>query len=474
MRSEENTFYREGETYHLVRRYERMRREKTRYYFDVHEFEDIIDYYLDMNKTGSASLAIKCGLTQHPESTGIQVRKANVLIDKGSPGKALKLLYRLSAIESSNYEIYVSLGTALNMLGKTDEAVQYFDQALTLDPEDKDEVAGMIGFSFQDAGNFADAVRYFKLAYKLSGNRESFLYEIGYCYEQLGEFENAVHLYEKYLDYDPFYETGWYNLGVVYSKTGDFAAALTAFDYSIALNEKNSSAIFNKANVLVSMNKYYEAIEAFKEFLVLEKDDLNGLLYLAECYDNIGEEKMAKKYYRKAGNIDPDSPDLFFGLGMLELKKKNFDDSREYFKKALTMDNENPEFWYALTKTFELQENKLNAIETALKAIHYDPYEPEYWMLAARLYAETGVLGESVNTLQKALNHLEDEPVIHYMLGIYLILSNKSSKAYKHIEKGFETDFDLHKDAFKNHPWIMSLKKVKFLIDKYKNRKNKF
>ena len=94
MRSDDNTFYREDD-HSLVKRYEKMRREKTRSFFDVHEFENIIDYYLEMNKLVKASLAVKCGLAQHPGSVGIQIRKANLLIDKGKYGKTRDELYDL-------------------------------------------------------------------------------------------------------------------------------------------------------------------------------------------------------------------------------------------------------------------------------------------------------------------------------------------------------------------------------------------
>ncbi|MCD6597711.1 MAG: hypothetical protein J7L04_08495, partial [Bacteroidales bacterium] len=137
MRSDDNTFYREDD-HSLVKRYEKMRREKTRSFFDVHEFENIIDYYLEMNKLVKASLAVKCGLAQHPGSVGIQIRKANLLIDKGKYQQALSLLTRFSLIEPSNYEVFISIGTALNLLGKTSKAIWNFDHALSLDPDDKD------------------------------------------------------------------------------------------------------------------------------------------------------------------------------------------------------------------------------------------------------------------------------------------------------------------------------------------------
>ncbi len=468
MRSDDNTFYREDD-HSLVKRYEKMRREKTRSFFDVHEFENIIDYYLEMNKLVKASIAVKCGLTQHPGSVGIQIRKANLLIDKGKYQQALSLLSRFSLIEPSNYEVFISIGTVLNLLGKTSKAIWNFDHALSLDPDDKDEVANLIGFSLQDEGRFDEALRYFKMAYELNPSRKSYLYEMAFCYDQLGKIERAILSYEEFLNHKPFNELGWYNIGVAYSRAENLENALDAFDYAIALNESNSSAIFNKANILVSLKKYELAIDVFKEFLHLENDDLKGLLYLAECYENIGDEQMALRYYSKAKKIDPESPELLFGMGMLELKKENLNDSRKYFRKALTFDNENPDFWYALAKTYELQDSKLNAIEAVLKAIHFDSYEKNYWLYAARLYSETGAINESVKALKRSLTYLPDDSNIHYQLAIYYFLSNKSGNAYIYLEKGLIKNYDLYKKAFKGNEWVLSLKKVEGMINKFKN-----
>ena len=49
-------------------------------------------------------------------------------------GEMLELLQRLIDIDPSHAKAHVSMGAALFYLGRSDEALQRFDQALSLDP----------------------------------------------------------------------------------------------------------------------------------------------------------------------------------------------------------------------------------------------------------------------------------------------------------------------------------------------------
>lgn len=467
MRSEEDTFYYEGEVRHTIARFEKMQRERAKTYFDVNEFEDIIDYYLTTNRLKKALDAIKFGLSQHPGSISIQHKEAQLLIDKGRIKESLQILKKISSVELSNYEVFITFGTALSIAGLTQEAIQKFDKALDLNPDERDEVASLIGFALQDLEKYSEAVKYFRLAYKINPERHSCLNELAYCYERSGQLAKAKVAYNKYLEKEPFSVMAWFNLSTVYTRMEDFEEALSAIDFAYAIDDMNPSVIFTRGDIFVSLQKYPEAIESYKEFLEVEYDNIKGLIALADCYENIGDLKKAELLYEQAKKIDPEAPEILFGMGMVQLRKKNYKLSRSYFKKAIEKDNENAEFWYALSLAFELQENKLDAIDAIRKALEYDPFEPNYWIFLARLLIETGDIPEAIETLNSSFSFLPKNPSIHYWLGIYNLLNNYSKEGLYHLEQGFSVDYDLHEKILKDHKWILSLKNVKIMIEKY-------
>jgi len=85
-----------------------MKKNNENYFFDVIEFETIIDYYIESNNSIKAFEAATLASEQHPNSVSIQLRKARVLLDKGRAVEALRLLKRLESIEPGNHEIYYS------------------------------------------------------------------------------------------------------------------------------------------------------------------------------------------------------------------------------------------------------------------------------------------------------------------------------------------------------------------------------
>ena len=130
----------EEEVRHAVQKFERMKKNNESCFFDVIEFETIIDYYIESNNSSKAYEAATLATQQHPHSVSIQLRKAKVLLDKGRAVEALRLLKKLESIEPGNHELFIAKGTAYGMLGDIQGAKRMFDYALSLDSEEVENV----------------------------------------------------------------------------------------------------------------------------------------------------------------------------------------------------------------------------------------------------------------------------------------------------------------------------------------------
>ena len=97
----------EEEIKQVVQRFENMKRNNENYFFDVIEFETIIDFYLESNNSARAFEAASLATNQHPNSVSIQLRKARVMLDRGRAVEALRILKKLEDIEPGNHEIFI-------------------------------------------------------------------------------------------------------------------------------------------------------------------------------------------------------------------------------------------------------------------------------------------------------------------------------------------------------------------------------
>ena len=83
--------YSDPETLQLARRFEQMVKEDQQYFFDLDEFEELIDYYLFNNEIRKAESCIAIALEQYPSETGLLLKKAQFLISTDKNEKALKI-----------------------------------------------------------------------------------------------------------------------------------------------------------------------------------------------------------------------------------------------------------------------------------------------------------------------------------------------------------------------------------------------
>jgi tetratricopeptide (TPR) repeat protein len=209
-------FFYEEELKNAVQKFERMKKNNENYFFDVIEFESIIDYYIDSNNSNRAYEAAILASQQHPNSVSIQLRKARVLLDKGRAVEALRILKRLENIEPGNHEIYVAKGTALGILGDIQGAKKMFDFALTLDSDDPGNILFSITSVLQNLNYYEYLIPYLKKLIELEPDFYAHLYDLAYAYEKTEDFEHSIIYYLKYLEDEPFSDSAWYNLGIIY------------------------------------------------------------------------------------------------------------------------------------------------------------------------------------------------------------------------------------------------------------------
>ena len=99
----------------VINRYERMLKANTSSYFDVHEFERIVDHYLDIEKYPSAIQAVDNAISQHPTSTGLLLKKAQVLAESGKPGDGLNYIYKIERIEQAQVGLGLQHATGVRL-----------------------------------------------------------------------------------------------------------------------------------------------------------------------------------------------------------------------------------------------------------------------------------------------------------------------------------------------------------------------
>jgi len=465
----QESYYEEEGIFESIIRFEEMLNTNSTIYFDVYEFENIIDYYLDQHNIHNAKAAIECGLKQHPKATSIKLRLAQIYIQNGKPSKGLHFLREIEPIESSNGEFYLLKGSALNILGKKDDAKYAFDSAIQLATEGRDEVIFSIAFSYINTRRYDLAIKYLILAHEINPKNLMVLQELAMVYERIDELGKSIVYYHKYLNIEPYAENIWFNLGMVYTSLDEYQKAINAYDFAIAICPDYISAYFSKANTLVNSGLYKEAIKTFEEIIFIEPDNVQAYTYIGECYEKLKLFNRAIHFYIKSIEIDKSFGDAWYGLGMSNFHLKFYSKSLNYFVRANALDPENPEYWFMLGKVYR----KLNLLEKSAESynrvVELDPNDYEAWLSHADILFLENKVYDAIQILNKAYQYNNEISTINYNLAAYYLYIDQPQLAYEFFEKGLAINFSEHSNLLSQYPLASKNKTITALIKKYKN-----
>ncbi len=468
-------YFEEDSLYKAINRFENMISSQTTAYFDVFEFEIIIDYYLDIHNFSKAEEAINFALNQHPGAFELKYRLAQFYVNSGKPAKGIRLLRDLEFLEATNTDFFLLKGVALNVLGKKDEATQAFSEAISQATDNKDETLFSIAQSYVSIRRYNDAIRYLKLAHEVNPQNMDVIHELALIYERTDELGESVIYYNKCLDLDPFNDSIWLNLGVIYAGLDLVDKSMDAFDYALAISPRNIAALYSKANTCVNDERFEEAIDTYNELLEIESDNAQIYTYIGECYEKMLHFKRSIYYFEKALSIEPNYADAWYGMGIATYQQELLDESITLFKKSVEIDPENPDFWFMLGETYRKQDNLKLAAEAYNRSVELDPNDYEAWICRADLsYKNNNDVDGAIDILKKAVEYNKDNSTINYQLSIYYFCKDNFDLACNYFEKGLAINYKEHYEYLDEISISRQsfLNGVQELIKKYKNNKN--
>jgi len=419
---EEDRFFLEedDEITDMVKRYEAAKTNRRSIFFDVSDFESIINYYIEILNFNKALEVIAQAAKQHPKSSTIQLKRAQVLIERGQPLKSIKILRDIEVLESGNPEFYIMKGTAYSLMGDITRALISYNKAVESDVDNEEEILYGIALSLQHQNFFKESVNFLERAKHLNPGNNRYLYELGFAYEKMGDPERSVKLYLRYLDEDPFSENAWYRLGIVYNKLGRKKAALEAFDFAIAINDENALAIFNKANIFADKGKYKEALIEYLNYVEIEYESVDGIIAVAYCYERLGKYDLAEEYYRKAIAEDPEYAEGWNGLAGIAYERDNFEETVFCLKRAIKLDPDNSGYQVFLAQVFDLIGEAGGSYNAYKKALEIDPDNDDYKLELAEMLVKNRLWTETILELDEEQE--ENDMSIHSYC--YLAIAN--------------------------------------------------
>lgn len=456
-----------SETNELVGKFDEMIRQDKMYFFDVEEFEEIIDFYLERNIPKKARTAIDYAMRQHPSSSTFMLRKAQYYAGVNNSVKALDLLNRLEVLEPKNPDIFIAKGALFSKLKKYADAIRSYEIAAKYSDE-KDDIYTRIAFEYEELRNYDKAIDSLIKAIDFNPENQAVIYELAFCYEMAGREEESVEFFQKFLDKHPYSDIGWFNLGIGWSNLQLFEKAIDAYEFAIAITPEFSSAYFNMANALANIGKYHEAIKFYEETLELEDPDPLTYYYIGECHEKIFDYEKAYSNYKAALKLNPDMPDAWMGMGIINDKTGNEKAALKYMKKAVNLDRMNVDYWLYLADALYRYDLFSDAEAAYRQAAMHDPNHPDLWLDYSSVYADLEDYGKAIEVIMRGIEVQPQNHELYYRFAAYLALKGRHKEAYENFELALQLNPHDYEQMFEEYPELRGDIQFISLIDMYK------
>jgi len=175
----------------------------------------------------------------------------------------------------------------------------------------------------------------------------------------------------------------------------------------------------NKGVAAYKNARYEQAIENFKNAVALDDSLKNAKLYLATAYaqqyipgvdspENLQNATSAIDQYKSVLQQDPKNVNSIKGIAYLYLQMKKFEDAKDYYRKAVALDPNDPEAYYSVGVIDWTQAYQPRMEERAKMGLR--PDEPlKDKKLCAKLRDENGnVIQDGLDNLNKAIQLRQD------------------------------------------------------------------
>ena len=145
-------------------------------------------------------------------------------------------------------------------------------------------------------------------------------------------------------------------------RIGAYDEAIEILNVAIKIDPKFVPAYNQIGMILFEADKKNESVEAFKNAIAIDPENLNSRLGLAKTYSMITRNDLAVEQYLKAADLKKNDPKILFKIALEYWYHQNLEKSKEYYNKVLEIDSSHTQAHLNLISVYERLEEWKKAI----------------------------------------------------------------------------------------------------------------
>lgn len=292
-------------------------------------------HYLQCLREGLTRQEIVTAFRQSPEFTLLLV----FLITSVYLQEAIAAYRRTIELNPSFHQAHKSLGEALTRWGKAlaqrgqlDEAIDSYQQAVSICHHNLAEVHYNKGSALSQQGHWDEAIKSYQEAIALQPDGVDAHLALGNAWLNQKQLAKAIDSYKMAIELRPESVEAHNGLGNAWSNQNQLAEAIDSYKMAIALQPEAAYAYFAVALALGKQDKLQEAIENYKKAIELQPNWIWPYYHLGTVLDELNLQDEAMACWEKMIALDPNNLDVYQSLAFHCYKQGKQDEWIKWIK----------------------------------------------------------------------------------------------------------------------------------------------
>jgi tetratricopeptide (TPR) repeat protein len=305
--------------------------------------------------------------------------------------------------DNTTAEGWMYRGNQLYRLGRNEEAIKAFDEAIKQKPD------------------------FIHLAY----------YGRGLALSYSGKYQEAITALQQATQAKPDFVAGWSVQSTAYRYLQQWESALTAINKAISLDANNPNLYNEKYVVLSELKRYDEALTAINQAIELAP---RTAFYVnrGNAYINLQQYDKAIGDYSKAIELNPDFAIAYYNRGIAYYYLQQYDKAIGDYSKAIEL---NPDFaiaYYNRGIAYSDLQQYDKAIGDYNKAIELNPEDAQAYSNRGNAYSDLQQYDKAIGDYSKAIELNPEDAQAYYNRGIAYSDLQQYDKAIGDYNKAIE------------------------------------
>jgi tetratricopeptide (TPR) repeat protein len=281
-------------------------------------------------------------LALEPQHAGALHLLGVIDIQRGRHADAVAKIAAALARNPRAAPFHGNYATALQALGRLDEAQKHYQEAVRLDPNYAD-AHNNLGALLEKRARHREAIAAYRAALKARANFAEAHQNLGQLLRATGALDEAVKHLREAIRLRPDYAEAHRGLGLALGRQNKVDESIVALRRAIELKPDDAEAHNHLGNRLKLQGKLDESEASYRRALALRPGYVDAHNNLGNVFFRRGRLDEAEACYRKALELRPSYPDGYGNLGIVHMGRCRYDDAVASLRKALELRPAYPE-----------------------------------------------------------------------------------------------------------------------------------